>query len=229
VKDFDQKVFNYLLGELPEEEQLKIEEQYVSDKELQERLLIVEDELIDAYVGNELGESQRERFETYFLRSSQRKERLKNAKALAGYINNLKESEKPSLHIPFAGALRYGSQWGLRAALIAMLVLATGSLWLILEVSRLRDQLKQMEARQLSGGAEDESLRRQLSEQRRRADGLAEQLESERSQRLELAFREPGLLKYFCNFTNACYCKKWRSEEVDDTGEGRSHKTRTRL
>lgn len=78
----------YLLGQLAESDQENIECQLLSEQEMVERLLIVEDELIESYVSGELAEADRPRFEQFFLVSPERQHKLKLAKALNKYANN---------------------------------------------------------------------------------------------------------------------------------------------
>ncbi len=72
----------YLLGELNEAEEQVFEEQLLEDDELSELLLAEEDELVDAYLGGELSESERERFDSYFMVTPERRKKLKFAQAL---------------------------------------------------------------------------------------------------------------------------------------------------
>lgn len=74
----------YLLGDLSEADQERIEETLFSREEFVDELSVAEDDLIDAYVAGELTVQQRERFESFFLTSPRRKERLAIARSLAG-------------------------------------------------------------------------------------------------------------------------------------------------
>src|SRR3954464_13969596 len=67
---------HYLLGELREEEQSAIEERLFEDDTYGEHLSLVEDELIDEYIGGELRGGEREHFESHFLSSPRRRERV---------------------------------------------------------------------------------------------------------------------------------------------------------
>ena len=53
----------YLLGQLSEEEQEQIEEQYIGDGDFLDQLLVVEDDLIDDYVTGSLPAQDRLHFE----------------------------------------------------------------------------------------------------------------------------------------------------------------------
>ena len=79
----------YLLGELSEAELDRVEERLfaAADRDSEEQLSPAEDELIDSYVRGELSASEREHFESWFLTSPRRRERLELARtwhSLAG-------------------------------------------------------------------------------------------------------------------------------------------------
>jgi anti-sigma factor RsiW len=66
-------IAQYLLGELPEEQQVEIEDRAFADKEYLASITAVENDLIDEYVRNELSQTQRQRFESRFLASAERR------------------------------------------------------------------------------------------------------------------------------------------------------------
>ena len=78
----------YLLGELEDNEQLKLEERLLSDGDFFELLQIVEEELIEAYMRERLSDHERRKFETYFSAAPQRKRKLRTAKALDDYLKS---------------------------------------------------------------------------------------------------------------------------------------------
>lgn len=75
----------YLLGLLPEIEQQWLEADISADEKLCEELLAVEHELMDDYLEGQLSKTERERFESYFLRSRERQRKLAIAEALKIY------------------------------------------------------------------------------------------------------------------------------------------------
>jgi cell division protein FtsB len=83
----------YLLGELTEDAQRRIEERLFAEDEFYEYYLTaedrVEDELIDQYVGGEMSPQERERFDRIFLSTPQRIKKLKLVQALHGYVNSM--------------------------------------------------------------------------------------------------------------------------------------------
>ena len=73
----------YLLGELPEPEAARFEDQYSADETLFEDLTAMEAELIDAYVHGELTPERRNRFETKYLASARQRQKVEDGMLLA--------------------------------------------------------------------------------------------------------------------------------------------------
>jgi hypothetical protein len=73
----------YLLGELTEEEQVRVEERAFSDPETLAQVLAVENDLVDEYVRGELPDEARRRFELKFLNSVERRRKIEFAGTLA--------------------------------------------------------------------------------------------------------------------------------------------------
>ena len=65
--DNEKLISQYLLGELPEEQQVEIEDRAFSDKDYLATITTVENDLIDEYVRGELSPSDQQRFESRFL------------------------------------------------------------------------------------------------------------------------------------------------------------------
>lgn len=78
----DKRLTDYLLGYLPEPEEIRLEEEYLANPDTQSRLLIVEDELVDAYVQGELSAQERKQLEDRFLASPRGRRKLELAKSL---------------------------------------------------------------------------------------------------------------------------------------------------
>jgi hypothetical protein len=76
----------YLLGELPQDEQTRLEENLLTENELLDELLIAEDELIDGYLSGALSETEAASFESHFLLPPERGRKLRFARALRKYI-----------------------------------------------------------------------------------------------------------------------------------------------
>ncbi len=92
----DETVVRYLLGRLPDAERDKFEDRYFSDDELHEQLQAIEEELIDAYVRGRLGREDTAAFESRFLLSPERRQKIEFARTLAA----LPPTDPPPREIP---------------------------------------------------------------------------------------------------------------------------------
>ena len=77
----------YLLGQLDEAEQERIELQLLTDLSFTEEFDTVVDELTDQYVRNELTDDERKRAEKYFLNAPERQQKLEFAKELLSHAD----------------------------------------------------------------------------------------------------------------------------------------------
>ena len=88
-----QTIRYYLLGQATQEDSSRLEEQLLTDATLFQELLIVEDELIDQYLGDELPPAERQSFETHFLLAPERERKLCFGRALHKYMDSAASSE----------------------------------------------------------------------------------------------------------------------------------------
>ncbi|HEV8266938.1 MAG TPA: hypothetical protein VGR00_01845 [Thermoanaerobaculia bacterium] len=98
-----------LLGELPEDERVKLEERCLDDAAFFEALIAAENDLVDGYVRNELDEVEREMFEKRYLASPRHRRRVDAAAAIAAKADaELKQLNEPApfptaeIVLPFA-------------------------------------------------------------------------------------------------------------------------------
>jgi len=77
----------FLLGECSEDARSKIEDRFLADEEFSAQLYVVEDELIESYLRSELTDADRKKFETAFLTSPRRRERVLAMKAVIQAAN----------------------------------------------------------------------------------------------------------------------------------------------
>lgn len=77
----------YLLGQLDEAEQERIELQLLTDPSFTEEFDTLVDELTDQYVRNELTDDERKRAEKYFLNTPERQQKLEFAKELLSHAD----------------------------------------------------------------------------------------------------------------------------------------------
>ena len=178
-------ITRYLLGDLPEAQQVEIEDRAFADKEYLALVTAVENDLIDEYVRRELSETDRRKFESRFLASAERRKRVEFAKALARVpvaVERTVVSQpaqwtwRDSLYAFFVGlnpALKF-------AVVGVALFFAMGGVWLLGETMRLRNQLTQLQAQ---NQARQNELQQQAEAEHRRNEELVAQLTQEKQQR----------------------------------------------
>jgi len=175
-------IARYLLGDLPEEQQVAIEDRAFADKDYLALITSVENDLIDEYVRQELSPTERQQFERQFLASAERRKRVEFARVLARVPERTVVSEpakwswRDSLY-----ALISGLNPAAKIAFAAvMLLLIVGGAWLLTATLRLRSQLTQLQAQ---NQARQNELQQQVEAERRRNEELNARLTQEQQQR----------------------------------------------
>jgi hypothetical protein len=167
----------YLLGDLSEEEQVRVEDRAFDDADYLGALEAAEADLIDTYVHGDLSQADRRRFERRFLASPERLKKVEFARALAQVAADAKTAESPkssvwqTLTAVIAGwnpALRF-------AAATGVLIVAVGGSWLALDNRAMRSRVASLETERREFTSRQEEMRRQLAEERSRAAALGEQ------------------------------------------------------
>lgn len=180
----DKDLTHYLLGELSEAERVELEDLYLVDQDFFERLLAVEDDLIDDYAQGRLSKRESSLFEENFLTSPERKERVRAARALSRFVDTKRVARvQSSLPERMLSYLKVGSTTVRFAVSAAMLVLVVGVAGLWIELDRMRSEIAQVQSGQLAQLQREEGLNHELDEQKRTSKQLDEQLRSERSER----------------------------------------------
>ncbi len=182
----------YLLGQLSEEEQQRIERRFFDDERYYQRLLEVEDELRCAYARGALPRAQREQFERRFLIFADERKRVELARDMLAELPRVTVEEpiRPAFRHSEPKAERSWLTWSFgwlspaqTFALAAALVIVAGCVWLLIETSRLRNQLSQLQAER---AVTEQRLEQRSAEVRARAQQLSQQLEQERARRAQL-------------------------------------------
>jgi hypothetical protein len=180
------QLINYLLGLLPEEEAERLDEASIMDDDVAGRLCSVENDLIDAYVMETLDQDTRGHFESCYLTSPRRREKVRFARRFLTAVDRASvppvaplavapsrlERVRPFPAKPDAGKrIAVGSRynWPLLTT-AASVVLACG---VLVNDLQLRQGLNR--ARRL--GADND----------RRAEMLTEQLDQARNENIEIA------------------------------------------
>jgi anti-sigma factor RsiW len=83
----DDLLIRYLLGALPDAETERLDEQSLADDDFADRLRAAEDDLIDAYVSGTLTGERRERFESNYLASPRRRDKVAFARRFLAVVD----------------------------------------------------------------------------------------------------------------------------------------------
>jgi len=131
----DQKsIRRYLLGELSDVDMETLEQEILSNENLFEEILIVEEELADEYVAGTLNQEDRTNFDRHFLATPERQQNVRFAGALNRYVTTEANRE-------FAGPVSQHfwatHTWvGRAAGVVAIIAVAVAILWFLLPRSQ---------------------------------------------------------------------------------------------
>src|SRR5262245_15733125 len=121
----EQLIIDYLLGSLSEAEADRLDQLSVIDDKFADFLEAVENELIDDYIRRELPENKRARFESHYLTSENRLEKIAVARTLLRRADNDESSNQVKTWLGSAQVTpSRTSQWIAIAAALVMFVLA---------------------------------------------------------------------------------------------------------
>jgi methionine-rich copper-binding protein CopC len=134
IQELQKRIRPYLLGQLSDGAGEELEQNMLTNAELFEELLVVEDELIDEYLASQLDQDERARFEQHFLATPERHEQLRFAQALNRYVTVASQRETAAGN--FWPASKSSPTFLFRAAAaLAVVTLITGMAWFILHRS----------------------------------------------------------------------------------------------
>ena len=177
-RTYDDKLLtDYLLGSLPEEETGRLDELSFTDDEMAARLQTVENDLIDAYARGELTGQTLERFNSYYLSSPLRREKVAFARRFQDFLGEaitagqtergFTQAQKRASSKGFLPRHSFIShpalQWGLAAA--ALIAIIVGG-WLAFENSRLENRMNRAQAEREEIQRREQQLQAELAEQR---------------------------------------------------------------
>lgn len=104
-----QTIREYLLGQLPGEQQSNFEERLLTDDDVFQELEIVEDELVDEYLREELTPADRAGFESHFMAAQEHRDKLSFARAFRKSLTNRVGLPTPSPAQPAEPGVREAS------------------------------------------------------------------------------------------------------------------------
>jgi hypothetical protein len=138
INEDKNEVRRYLLGQLDEADEERLELRLLTDADFCEEFDTVVDEIADQYAGNEFQGEEQERVEQYFLRSGERKQKVHFARELLERAaterggRRAPVSSKPSGFIERLLAFWRNQSFALRtAAAVAMIVIVVGAAFLV--------------------------------------------------------------------------------------------------
>lgn len=166
----------YLLGTLPEAETEKFDELSFTDDEFSNELKSAEKDLVDAYVQGELSTADLEKFNSHYLASPVRREKVKFSQAFHAFAEKkiaVETSEGitapvESKQTGWFSALNIFAnprpllQWGFAAAALVFMLLGG---WLFFQNSRLRNQMGDTQAKRDALAQREKELQEQIEKQ----------------------------------------------------------------
>jgi hypothetical protein len=172
---------DYLLGSLSETDTERLDQMSLIDGEFADRLLVVEDDLVDSYARGELSGNLLPKFTSHYLASARNREKVKVASSLllfADQAANVLASDSDAITraspAPDQTVLRQAArpgfftmprlalQWGFAVA--ALLFLFAGA-YLAYQNLRLRNQLAQTQTERAALEQREQALKRELDAQ----------------------------------------------------------------
>jgi len=176
----------YLLGDLSEDEQVRVEDRAFADADYRRALDAAEADLIDAYVRGELLPVERRAFERRFLISPQRRKKVAFARDLAIVAAEAKAAESETFIrlSAWQTLVRFVRGWNpalqFAAGLAALIVVAGASL-LAFQYAGMRSRVAVLETQRHNLETRTEELQRQLGEEQARAGNLAAEVRQQQT------------------------------------------------
>jgi hypothetical protein len=170
----DRLLFRYLLGALPAEEAERLDELSIADDAFAARLSEVENDLVDAYVRNELSGEDVEQFKSFYLSSAKRRQKVEFAAAWFEVANRAANAPSQLARVDAARSFHekrsrgpsswrvFSPQW-LFAGTALVMLLAAG--YLLLQNMGLQKQVSEARNRQAALDQREQQLQKQLDEQ----------------------------------------------------------------
>lgn len=111
----------YLLGQVTEDERAALEQDYLADEQVLDRIAAAEDDLIEDYLGDQLGQVDHARFESFYLPVPHHRVRVETVRRLVRRAAP-EAPARPGKVVRFPGrsAPRFGMWLALAASLVAV-------------------------------------------------------------------------------------------------------------
>lgn len=206
----EKQMERYLLGLLPEDKASGLEERGLADYDFFERLLVVENRLIDDYLAAQLSPPDRAQFEQHFLSSPKRRERVEFARTFLRSMSQLSAAAAAPVPRTIAASEarvateetswleRWRSFFGFNSvgfglAAAAAMLLAAFAGWSFLETRRVREELAQIKRERAELQQREQGLQARLNSQQGQTEELRKELERDRAELERLKAEEAKL------------------------------------
>jgi len=181
----EQIMQRYLLGEMTEAERAALEQKYFNNPQMFDRVVQVENELVDMYARGLLPPLTRERFERHYLAHPKRRERAQFAGALAAKLEQRDEvvaalpPHAESLWGRLLSSMRVPKlAWAFSAAL---LLVAAGTAWFFLETMRPQQELAKTETERATQESRERESPQQVADERQPSERPPDERERTRT------------------------------------------------
>jgi hypothetical protein len=197
---------DYILGALSEDDTERLDKMSVTDGQFADRLRIAEDELVDAYVRGELSGENLSRFNSHYLASCRRREKVETARTLAHFTDRSaaasaqefkKDAELPGVifserHLKpgLFSIPRLGLQWGIAAAALLLFVMAG---FLGYQNLHLRNEVRQRQSERAELELREQTLRNDLATQESEQSNRQAELQRVRERLTHLKQQQSGI------------------------------------
>jgi hypothetical protein len=190
-------ICRYLLGDLPEAEQLALEREFFADEEMFEQVWAIENQLLDRYVRGGLSVAEKILFEANYLASPAHRQRLAFAETLVQVADS--STERPTTDVKsqpaaiwwisfFSSFRGHIVRWSMAAA---MLLLVAGGFWLFTERARLHEQMNRLKDDRAAEQQRAQELEKAIADEREQRDRLAAELERLRQEQAKAPTQPP--------------------------------------
>jgi len=145
MREDNELLRQYLLGELPEEDQTLLEARLLEEGDLFERTEAVESDLLEEYAHGGLSAAQRARIGRHLALSPAARSRLAVIRGLATVAQEERQKlDRGVLIIGPWGRTELSGPWIRTLAAAAMLAIAVSSVWLASQTTRLPEEREQV-------------------------------------------------------------------------------------
>lgn len=183
IGTLENQMHRYLLGDLPEEEAIALEERLFSEDETFEEICEIENRLVDGYVRGRLSPPDREKFERHYLSSPLHQKRVRVAQELIKRADaSLLVEEWGEQPLARKTSVKQPISWWSLAAAVVILLLSASLVWLSLERSRLRREVARMALAGEAQRGREQSRADQAALARNQNEEMKEALERLRAQ-----------------------------------------------